>query len=160
LAAHDRLHNVVIIGVRDCQLRDTPAVAARQLLGAGMQMPMGVRIRRLSRQREGNASGPVLVTCHTPVQAFQLIRDVNNHADGSGLRARHDLSPEEREAKAARRRLNAEFQTLVKEQGLHYQWRGAMRTQLWVEIPTAQGMDWQHIPPRAPARAPGSAQDG
>jgi len=159
LDAHQRLHNVVVMGVRACPLHETPTLTTQQVVGAGLHMPAGVRIRRLARRREGSVSGPVLVICRSPDQAFMLLRDINNVAVDSGLRARKDLSLEERDAKAARRRLNTQFQDLVQGQGLNYQWRGPMRTQLWVAIPTSQGIEWQHIPPGAPEQGPTTTRD-
>jgi hypothetical protein len=70
LAAQASLHNVVISGVRQCQLPETLAFTTRQLEGADVHMPAGVRICSLSRHHDGNVSGPVLVTCRMPEPAF------------------------------------------------------------------------------------------
>lgn len=150
----ERLRNVIIFNVRACPL---PRTADRtiQQVEAATSMPAGVRIRRLSRQREGDVEGPVMVTCRTPQQAFQLIRDLTTtETECGGLTARQDLSVEERAAKAARRCLNAEYVELVKEKGLRSQWRGPMRTELWVHTTVGNSMEWQQVLPGPPMRAP------
>jgi hypothetical protein len=150
----DRLKNVVIFNVRGCPLPRTAAQTTQQIEQV-MTMPTGARIRRLARSREGDVEGPVLVTCRTPQQAFQLISALSTtEIDCGGLSARHDLTVEERAAKAARRCLNDQYVELVQRQGLRPQWRGPMRTELWVHTPTGDTMVWQRVLPGPPTGAP------
>lgn len=156
-AEQERLRSVVIFHVRGCPIRAT-AAKTREQVGQVTTISEGARIRRLSRSREGDVEGPVLVTCRTPQEASELIRVLSTtEIDCGGLAARQDLSVEERAAKAARRCFNDQYVDLVITQGLRPQWRGPMRTELWVGTKTGDSWAWQRVLPEPPAAPAGPA---